>query len=39
MPIPDNIQREHIFQAMLRIHKEEVPSRKRSKRMGCKLSG
>jgi hypothetical protein len=28
MPIPDNIQREHIFQAMLRIHKEGVPSRR-----------
>ena len=28
MPIPNNIEREHIFQAMLRIHREGVPPRR-----------
>lgn len=25
MPIPDNIQREHILEAMLKVHREKVP--------------
>lgn len=29
MPIPDNIKREHIFQAMLRIQKEGIPKKGR----------
>lgn len=28
MPIPDNIQREHILEAMLKIHREGVPARR-----------
>lgn len=28
MPIPDNIEREHIFQAMLKIEREGIPKRR-----------
>jgi hypothetical protein len=28
MPIPNNIEREHIFQAMLKIHRDRVPPRR-----------
>jgi hypothetical protein len=26
MPIPDNIKREHVFEAMLKIHREGIPA-------------
>ena len=31
MPIPDNIKREHIFQAMLRIQKEGIPKKREAR--------
>jgi hypothetical protein len=39
MPIPQNIQREHIFQAMLKIEKDGVPMRRGPREWAVEYEG
>lgn len=39
MPIPDNIEREHIFQAMLKIVREGIPPRRRAREWAVDYEG
>ncbi|MCB0738669.1 MAG: hypothetical protein KDC92_14230 [Bacteroidetes bacterium] len=39
MPIPDNIQREHIFQAMLKIKQDGVPPRREPREWALEYEG
>jgi hypothetical protein len=39
MPIPNNIEREHIFQAMLRINREEIPAGRGPRRWAVNYEG
>jgi hypothetical protein len=39
MPIPNNIEREHIFQAMLRIHRDGVPPKRRAREWAVDYEG
>ncbi|QEC79709.1 hypothetical protein [Mucilaginibacter ginsenosidivorax] len=39
MPIPDNITREHIFQAMLKIKREGVPAKRGAREWALQYEG
>lgn len=39
MPIPNNITREHIFQAMLKIHREGVPAGRQPRQWAVNYEG
>jgi hypothetical protein len=39
MRIPDNIEREHIFQAMLKIEREGIPARRGSREWAVDFEG
>jgi hypothetical protein len=39
MPIPDNIKREHIFQAMLKIEREGIPPRREPRKWAVDYEG
>lgn len=39
MPIPTNIEREHIFQAMLKIKRDEVPPRRDAREWAVQYEG
>lgn len=39
MPIPNNIEREHIFQAMLKIEREGIPARRGAREWAIDYEG
>lgn len=39
MPIPNNIRREHIFQAMLKIKRENIPPGRQARQWACTYEG
>ena len=39
MPIPNNIEREHIFQAMIKINRDGVPPRRGEREWGVAYEG
>jgi hypothetical protein len=39
MPIPDSIQREHIFQAMLKIRNEGIPTHRNAEKWALNYEG